>query len=158
MKFHCGVEPLDRYFREQAGQDQRRKVAAPYVLIDASTDAVVGFYTLSAFTVSPASLPAGETKRLPSYEALPALLIGRLAVDVLYRGKGIGRLVLASALRRCLSLSKQLGAVAVVVDAKDDAARGFYEHAGFKCLEDHRLRLYIPIRSIERAGGTQRLS
>jgi GNAT superfamily N-acetyltransferase len=151
--FSGGVEPLDAYFRQQASQDQRRMIAAPHVLVEEVSGTIVGYYTLGAFAIRATSLPPDLTRRLPRYEVYPAILIGRLAVDRRFRGQGLGRRLLAAALRRCLALSEQLGAVAVVVDAKDDSARRFYEHAGFLRLADHEYRLYLPMRSAAQAVG-----
>lgn len=148
--FACGVEPLDRYLRQQAGQEQRRNVAVPYVLVDTETAALDGYYTISAFTIVPASLPPEMSKKLPRYETYPAILIGRLALDQRYQGQGLGRVLLIDALSRCLDLSTEIGAIAVVVDAKDHTARAFYEHVGFLRLLDNAYRLYIPMASIAR--------
>ena len=146
--FSSGVEALDRYFHQQVGQDQRRGVAAPYVLVDTATRDVVGYYTLSTFSIVPTDLPAALARRLPRYDTVPAILIGRLAADRRYHGQGIGRLLLVDALLRSLAISQQIGAMAVVVDAKDDAARSFYEHYGFKRFVDHEYRLFLPMVTV----------
>lgn len=147
--FSCGVEALDRYLKQQASQDARNHIAAPFVVhADASTR-IIGYYTLSAFTIEPAELPAELAKRLPRYEQLPAVLIGRLAVDRDFAGQGWGTLLLMDALQRSLDQSRHLGAMAVVVDAKDERARSFYEHHDFKRLLDHEYRLYLPMKTIE---------
>ncbi|MBI4494711.1 MAG: GNAT family N-acetyltransferase [Chloroflexi bacterium] len=146
--FSCGVEALDRYFHQQAGQDQRRGLAVPYVLVDTTSGAVVGYYTLSTLSIVPASLPVAVTRRLPRYQTFPGILIGRLAVDQRARGQGLGAMLLMDALRRCLDLSRQIGAMAVVVDARDEAARAFYERYGFLRLVDHDYRLFLPMATI----------
>ncbi len=79
--FRSGVPALDRYLAIQAGQDARRRVAAPFVLVRPPSSAVIGYYTLSNASVLAADLPAASTKRLPRYPVLPATLLGRLAVD-----------------------------------------------------------------------------
>ncbi len=129
--FSCGVEALDRHFQQQVGQDQRRGVAAPYVLVPTATRDVAGYYTLSTFSVVPTSLPAELARKPPRYETVPAILLGRPAVDGRYRGQGLGRLLLVAALLRSLAISQQIGTMVVVVDAKDDAARSFCEQYGF---------------------------
>ena len=98
--FSCGVEALDRYFREQAGQDLRRRLAAPYVPVDTATGGLAGYYTLSSISLLSRSLPADLMRRLPHYPEFPATLIGRLAVDVRSRGQGLGEHLLLDALRR----------------------------------------------------------
>lgn len=84
------------------------------------------------------------------------MLIGRLAVDQHYRGQGFGELLLVDALSRCFKLSLEIGAMAVVVDAKDEGAARFYERYGFRRFEDLPLKLYMPMAEIEqlmRSGG-----
>jgi GNAT superfamily N-acetyltransferase len=146
--FSCGVEQLDRYFREQAGQERRKDVAAIFVLRLLDTDQVAGYYTLSATSIEPLSLPQGLIKRLPRYPTLPALLVGRLAADRRFQGQGIGRMLLMSALARSLELREQLGAIGVVVDAKSDAARDFYEKYGFMRFLDDAYRLFLPMKTL----------
>ncbi|MFD1960717.1 hypothetical protein ACFSHP_20045 [Novosphingobium panipatense] len=86
--FSCGVEALDRYLQSQASQDARRRVAAPYVLIEPPSPNVLGFYTLSNTSLQAADLPAALVKKLPRYPVLPATLLGRLAVNAKGRGRG----------------------------------------------------------------------
>jgi GNAT superfamily N-acetyltransferase len=147
--FSCGVETLDRYLKHQARQDARNHVAAPFVARFDDSTRIIGYYTLSAFTIEATELPAELIKRLPRYEHLPAVLIGRLAVDRDFAGQGFGTLLLMDALHRSLEQSQHLGAMAVVVDAKDDQARSFYERRDFKRLLDHEYRLYLPMKTIE---------
>jgi hypothetical protein len=93
--FNSGVEALDRYFRAQAGQEARKNIAAPFVLV-LPDGAVGGYYTISATAVNLTEFPAEIIRRLPRYPLIPATLIGRLAVDVRCRGKGYGRWLLAA--------------------------------------------------------------
>lgn len=132
--FSCGIDPLDRYLQSQASQDARRRVAAPYVLVEPGAPHVLGFYTLSNTSLRAAELPAAFVRRLPRYPVLPATLLGRLAVDVRQRGRGLGTVLLLDALRRCLR--SETASLAVVVDAKDDAAVSFYERHEFLRLPD----------------------
>ncbi|MDO8674426.1 MAG: GNAT family N-acetyltransferase [Dehalococcoidia bacterium] len=150
--FSCGVEALDRYLYQQAGQDYRRGVAVPYVLTDISTGALIGYYTLSALSVLPESLPTELTARLPRYDALPAILLGRLAVDSRYGKQGVGRLLLMDALARSLGVSKEIGALALVVQVRDEAGRAFYRRHGFLPFADHADSLYMLMATIARVG------
>lgn len=147
--FTCGEDALDRYFHRQARQDLDRLVAAVFVLVDAETKAVAGYYTLSAGSVRPSDLPPDIAKKLPRYPALPVVLLGRLAVDVRYWSRGLGESLLFNALRRALDQSVEIAAMAVVVDAKDDRARSFYERYGFLRFADDEYRLFVPMRLIE---------
>jgi GNAT superfamily N-acetyltransferase len=137
--FACGVEPLDRYFRSQAGQDARKNIAAPFVLV--LPDGVIGgYYTLSATGVKLSELPVDITRKLPRYPLVPATLLGRLAVDQTYQGRGYGRFLLADALFR--AVRSEIASFAIIVDAKDDAARRFYERESFLPFPDQSLRLF----------------
>lgn len=86
--FRSGSEPLDRYLREQVSQDVRRRVAACFVA--PSEQRIAGYYTLAAASVLLSDLPASTGKRLPRYPTVPAVRMGRLAVDQAYKGQGLG--------------------------------------------------------------------
>jgi GNAT superfamily N-acetyltransferase len=156
--FSCGNDDLDRYFRAVAGQDTRRRLSAVFVLTDEVNSVVAGFYTLSACRVEPTSLPPKLARQLPRRQ-LPATLIGRLAVDLRYRGQGLGGFLLIDALVRATRGSQEIGAMAIVVDAKDDSARSFYERYGCQRFRDNEYRLFIPMsdaeRTVSRALGEQ---
>ena len=142
--FTCGVEPLDRYFRQQASQDIRRRIATCFVLIEGATGAVAGYYTLAATNVLTSQLPAAIVAKLPRYAAIPAVLIGRLAVATAFQGRKLGSVLLADAITR--AARADIATYAVLVDPKDDAAHRFYRHYGFVDLSPDR-RMFIPIES-----------
>ncbi|MCL5962512.1 MAG: GNAT family N-acetyltransferase [Chloroflexi bacterium] len=146
--FCCGVESLNNYFYRQAGQDQRRGLAVPYVLIDSASGRVAGYYTLSVLSLLPAALPLEIAKKLPRYELFPAVLLGRLAVDLRYQGQGFGEVLLIDALRRALESSHVVAAMAVVVEVENDNARALYERFGFLPFVDDEYRLYLPMKTI----------
>jgi len=148
--FFCGVEPLDRYLREQAGQDARKRVAAPFVLCKGKSNAVLGYYTLSALSIDVGTWPEDVARKLPRYPVVPVTLLGRLAVDRALRGTGMGVHLLMDALRRALIASRQVAAVAVLVDAKDDNAVAFYHRYEFIQFADQPNRLFLPMETIER--------
>jgi GNAT superfamily N-acetyltransferase len=128
--FSCGQPALDDWFRRRAGQDEKRNVARVFVAVD-DEHGVVGFYSLSSFTLAIEDLPQDIGRKLPRYDAIPAALIGRLARDQRARGLGLGELLLADAVRRILSASQSLAVFAIIVDAKDDHAIAFYENFVF---------------------------
>ena len=145
-EFACGAETLDRYFRTQAGQEARKKVAAPFVLVLAD-GSIAGFYTLSATAIRLPDLPEPITRKLPRYPLIPATLLGRLAVDQRHQGKGYGRFLLADALYRAVRI--EIASFAVIVDAKDQAARRFYERESFQPFPDQPLKLFRAMAEIE---------
>jgi len=147
--FSCGVEPLDRYLRVQAGQDARRSVAAPFVLCMGQSNAVLGYYTLSALSVDIGAWPEEVARTLPRYPAVPATLLGRLAVDTRLRGKGMGEHLLMDALRRAFEASRDVASVAVIVDAKNHDAKMFYRRYEFIPFADQPNGLFLPMGTIE---------
>ena len=147
--FSSGFEPLDRYLREQAGQDTRRRVAAPFVLCEGESTVILGYYTLSALSIDVGAWPEDVARKLPHHPVVPATLLGRLAVDRSLRGKGMGEYLLMDALRRALIASRQVAAVAVIVDAKDDNALAFYRRYEFIPFADQVNRLFLPMGTIE---------
>jgi predicted GNAT family N-acyltransferase len=148
--FHSGVPELDRYLHEKAGQDARRRVAAPFVLIDPS-GTVMGYYTLSAYSVRLGELPEAIAKNLPRYPLLPATLLGRLAVSIACRGQHLGGFLLMDALYRSWKNTSQVASIGVVVEALDEDARAFYIHHEFRSLKDHPDKLFIAMSTIEKA-------
>ena len=139
--FASGVGALDEWFRTRATQDQRRHVAQVFVALD--EQGVVGFYSLSMFTLALESLPDELAHKLPRYEAIPAALIGRLARHERAKGSGIGDLLVADAVKRVLAAAESVAAYAIVVDAKDERGRRFYESHGFISLPSRPNRLFL---------------
>jgi GNAT superfamily N-acetyltransferase len=149
--FCCGNDALDLYLRQQAGQDARKNVAAPFVLVAPGAKVVKGYYTLSMTAIALEKLPDAVARTLPRYPIAPATLLGRLAVDQSCRGSGVGRLLLADALKR--GLRSEIAWAAVIVDAIDDPARAFYEHYGFIRFPDRPMRLFMMKRTVEQMFG-----
>jgi GNAT superfamily N-acetyltransferase len=146
--FACGAEPLDRYLQQQARQDADKHVAAPFALIEPPRNDVLGYYTLSASIVDVVDVAADLAKKLPRYPQLPVTLIGRLAVHARLKGQGAGALLLLDALHRSLTHSAEIAAMAIVVDAKDDAAVSFYRHFDFRPLQRDARRMYLPMKAV----------
>ena len=147
--FFCGAPELDRYIREHASQDIKRDVARVFVALQAGAPTVCGYYSLSAASFQRDSLPASQANRLPRYP-VPAVLLGRLAVDESKRGQGLGAFLLMDALNRVLLATQTLAVHAVIVDARDDTAAAFYRKYGFIPFNDHRRRLFLPMATIRR--------
>ena len=130
--FRCGEEVLDRYFQTQATQDIRRRIANCFVAVETATGQVAAYYTLSAASIPLIDLPPEEAKRLPRYPTLPAVRVGRLAVDQRFHGRGLGAALLMDAVHR--TMQAPAAAFAIMVDAKNDQAVAFYQHHGFRPL------------------------
>jgi len=141
---------LDEYIRKQASQDVRKDLSACYVLTD-NADRVIAYYTLSGNTIPQEGIPNDLLKKLklpPSYIDLPAVLLGRLAVDQKHKCKRYGELLLMDALQRCLILSSQLGTLAVIVDPIDEESKSFYQKYGFLSLKDSE-KMFITMITIK---------
>lgn len=125
-RFLSGSAPLDRYFRERASQDNKRRIAFCFVAVSVETKEVAGFYTLTAASVA-LDAPAPEiVRKLPRYPVVPAALLGRLAAED-YQGKGFDGSLLSNALRRTGRAAKPVQplTIAMLVDAKDEVGQRF---------------------------------
>jgi predicted N-acetyltransferase YhbS len=145
--FECGHRSLDHWLRAYAGHSQRRDVARTFVVADQEWR-VVAYYTLVAAEVehgaASLSVRAGVARHFP----IPVCLIARLAVEGSWQGRGLGRDLLRDAMRRTVAASAQIGMRAVVVDAIDDGAAGFYRRHGFESAADDGLTLMAPIATV----------
>lgn len=141
--FDCGVEPLNNYLKQQASQHLKRGVCTIFVLADdADPSKILGFYTLSNSQLVRSDLDARAASRLP-HHPIPTITLGRMGVDQQGQGKGYGAILLADAVKRCSLVSQEVGVYAIVVDAKDANAKGFYAHHGFTELPQHPMRLIL---------------
>ena len=142
--FRCGQAPLDEYLCRYASQDVRRNVARIFVATPQDDPRrVAGYFSLSAGSVHCADLPPALAKKLLLYP-VPVALVGRLAVDGAFQGKGLGSILLSDACQKVARASAALAVVGMVVDAKDDAAAAFYRHFGFLNLPGRPGRLLLP--------------
>jgi len=121
-------------------------MAAPFVLV-LPDGAIGGYYTLSATAVKLTDLPGQTARRLPRYPLVPATLLGRLAGDRRFQGKGYGRFLLADALYRVAR--NEIASFAVIVDAKDEVARRFCERESFLPFADQPMKLFRPVADIK---------
>ena len=141
-RFDCGTAELDRYLRERAMQDMRRRVTSCFVAVDQDEE-VAGFFTLAATSLPVDQLSAERAKRLPRYPVIPAVLLGRLAVALAHQGRQLGGALVADAILR--ASRSEVMAYAMIVDAKDDSAARFYAHLGFERLGDDTRRQLRPL-------------
>ena len=141
--FSSGTAALDRYLREQVSQDVCRRVAACFVALADDGQRIAGYYTLASTSLLLADLPATIGKKLPRYPTVPAVRMGRLAVDLAFKGQGLGGALLADALGR--AARSEIAAYALMVDAKDAAAVAFYRHHSFIALPDSPRTLFLPL-------------
>ena len=153
--FSCGELALDRYFCNQASQDIKKHVAAVFVLTENHSLGVIGYYTLSATTIVADELPESIRKKSPKYNLLPATLLGRLAIDKRQQRKGLGNFLILDALCRSINLSKEIASMAIIVNAKNEAAVTFYEGYGFTRFALQKKRLYLPMETALQICGSK---
>lgn len=144
--FNCGKPLLNSYLHKQAKQDVKRRLSACFILPDGKE--IKGYYTLSTASVEKRMLPQEIIKKLPpSYNDLPAILLGRLAINRSYQGQGLGELILMDALKRSYFASMQVGSMAVIVDPLDEEAVRFYKQYDFILLSDSG-KMFLPMATI----------
>lgn len=148
-RFACGNPTLDDHRRDTAARDAADRTAVAYVLVDADPTPlrrILGYFTLNSFAFpKKRARRRDQDKTLGGYNPVPAVLIGRLALDAACQGQGLGSVLLVAALARVLSVSEQVGVAVVVVHGIDDAATGFYARQGFTPFRDEPNHLYLPL-------------
>ena len=149
--FDCGTESLNRYLRQQATQDIKRSIATVCVAVVGVE--IAGYYSLANTGISPNILPDSLQRRMPRYQMLPAVLLGRLAVDLRHRGHRLGSGLLSNAF--ILSLKSPLAWALFLTDALDATAAAFYERFGFRPLKDNNNHLFITRQEIIKAFNTE---
>lgn len=151
--FDCGIQELNTFLKRHSFQNQRNHINKTFVAVadnhieKANKKTVLGFYTLSTGQISFDSLP--KDIKHPKYPVSIARL-ARLATDLKYQGQGIGGFLLHDALQKIKTVSQLVGIFAVVVDAKDDKAKSFYQHYGFVTLEETDLTLCLPMKVLDK--------
>jgi GNAT superfamily N-acetyltransferase len=144
--FSCGNPPLDDFIRKHARQYVRRDIGQTYVAVRPGNRSVIGYYTLAASSIKFEHIPKTLARRLPKHP-VSTVLLGRLAVDTTAHGIGLGRDLLADALRRVLRLADAVGVFGIHTHTTDDA-RSFYEHFGFQSLLDQPTHMLLPMATI----------
>lgn len=149
--FNCGKDMLDNYLHTQASQDVKRKLCVVFAMFEDIT--IKGYYTLSNASISAEMIPEAIKKKMPgSYKVLPVTLLGRLAIDLKFKGQGLGGILLVDALKRSFSVaSASLGSIGVVVDPLDDDALAFYKKFGFIMLPDSG-KMFLPMADVAQLG------
>ena len=138
-RFDSGAGSPDAWLRRKARLNEAKGGARTYVVCDG--DRVIGFYSLAASSVERRRVSSRVGRSMP--QPIPVILLGQLAVDTGYRGRGLGADLLVDAARRALAAADVIGARALVVQALDDEARGFYERFGFRPFSDREPLMFI---------------
>jgi predicted GNAT family N-acyltransferase len=148
IEFDCGNDELNQYLRKYAKQNDQKGISKTFVATQAATSTTIdGYYTLSTSTISFESVTDDIARKLPNYP-IPAVLIGRLAVDLNCQGEGLGEELLINALNRIVQISEEVGIYAVRVDATNERAKQFYLKYEFISFVDQSLSLFLPLKTI----------
>lgn len=146
--FDCGIAELNEYLQKYARQNHRKGIATTFIAIpETGNRNVAGYYSISMSELKLESLPENYRRKLPRYP-IPAIKIGKLAVDKSMQGKGLGKQLLMECFRKAISLSSEIGIFCVIVDAVNQKAKGFYLKYGFIPLQDNSLSLFLPIKTL----------
>jgi predicted N-acetyltransferase YhbS len=139
--FDCGVNSLNDWLCRRAWKNQIGDVSRTFVVCE--EEIVIGYYCLSSAAIGRIEMPKSRQRNMP--DPIPAALIGRLAVDLKHRGKGIGAGLLQDAIIRIVTASQNLGIAYILVRALNDSAKSFYEKHGFVAIPDEPLTLFLPV-------------
>ena len=145
--FDCGEPALDEFLRTKAAQHQARRISRSFVLTDSATPRrVLGYYSLANGQIARAQLSEKEAAALPKHP-IPAVMLARLAVDRSMQGQHLGQWLLMDAVKRCALVGQQSGVYALLVDAKNEDAKRFYERFGFSAIAGQPMSLYLALET-----------
>lgn len=149
--FDCGREALNHWFRRHAWHNQHSGSSRTSIVCDTESGGIVGYVTLSAAQIQRAALPRPAQRNRP--DPVPAILLGQLAVDRRWQGRGHSASLMLFALGTAVRLSREIGCFGVLTHPLDDATRGFYRRFGFEDLPfDPRRSMIVRIVDLERSG------
>jgi GNAT superfamily N-acetyltransferase len=150
--FECGSEPLNTYLKQTARQHTERGISRTFVLVEESAHEpkqIAGYFTLNICQLRAEQLPPEVARRLPREVA--GVKLGRLAIAKDRQRQGLGKLLLIAAMKRFIEVFDSAGGIGLFVDAKDHAAKAYYERFGFVPLPDNPLLLFLPLQTIREA-------
>jgi GNAT superfamily N-acetyltransferase len=145
--FRCGEKQVEEWLASKALQHQKKHLSVTKVLVD-ERGYSMGFYTLATGQVDFNDLPADLAKRLPA-RSLPVAVLAWLGIHTERQGQGLGRALLAQALRDCFEAGKTFAFIAVILDCLNETAKAFYRQWDFEELPGHTNRLYLSAARLE---------
>lgn len=149
--FDCGEPALNEFLRQHARQSHDRGAAKTFVAISkADGKTILGFYSLCPASVEYARTPDIVRKGLARHD-VPVFRLGRLAVNLLVQGQGLGGQLILAAGRRCLLAAEEVGGVALLIDAKDERTAMWYASYGALPLVHAPLTLLLPLATVRAA-------
>ncbi len=146
--FTCGEPALDEWLMRHARSAQASDSARVYVATTEDGETVVGYYALAAAQVAPQDATARTLKGQPRGRPVPAIILARLAVDRDHQRAGVGRSLLQDALLRCATAAEAIGARLLLVHAKHEAAKAWYQKYGFQPSPTDPLQLRLLMKDL----------
>ena len=154
--FDCGSEPLNLFLKQTARQHAERGISRTFVLVEegeAVPKPILGFFSLNICQLKSESLTAEAARRLP--RDVSGIRLGRLAVAKMCQRQGAGKALLVAAMEKSLEIFNSAGGIGLFVDAKDQAAKRYYEQFGFVPMPSNELELFLPMKTIQTALSAQ---
>jgi len=148
-QFSSGAAPLDEWLKHRARQNEASGASRTYVVGEGRR--VIGFYSLAAGSVLREAATNRVRRNMP--DPVPVALLGRLAIDRQWQGRGLGAALLRDALLRVVGAAETIGVRALLVHAISDGAKVFYEHWGFRASATDPMTLMITIEEAKRMLG-----
>jgi GNAT superfamily N-acetyltransferase len=149
--FNSGEPVLDDWLRQRAWKNLQTAASRTYVVCVPGTPQIIGYFTLSMGQILALNVTGAMRRNMPSF--IPAVVLGRLAIDVAWQGNGLGRAMLADVLRRATRASAEMSARLVIVHAISPAAEAFYVHHGFTRLPVEAPTLALDLVKFRKVGG-----
>ncbi|MDB5439218.1 MAG: N-acetyltransferase [Caulobacteraceae bacterium] len=151
LGFDCGRDSLNQWFRRRAWHNQQAGVSRTSIVCEPRSGLIVGYVSLSAAQIERAHLPKADQRNRP--DPLPAILLGQLAVDLRWQGRGYSRSLLVFALTTAVRLSRDIGCFGVLTHPLDETVEAFYRKFGFEALAfDAGRSMIVRIKDLEKSG------
>ncbi|POT68959.1 GNAT family N-acetyltransferase [Citrobacter amalonaticus] len=142
-EFVSGEAVLDEWLKQRGIKNQTIGAARTFVVCKKDTKQVVGFYSLATGSVNHTEATGSLRRNMP--DPIPVIILARLAVDLAFRGKGLGADLLHDAVLRCYRVAENIGVRAIIVHALTDEAKRFYMHHGFKASQSQERTLFLKL-------------
>lgn len=143
-EFTCGEAVLDDWLKQRGMKNQAQGAARTFVVCKQGTQNVAGFYSLATGSVNHAEVTGSLRRNMP--DPIPVIILARLAVDLSFRGKGLGADLLHDAVLRCYRVAENIGVRAIMVHALNEQAKEFYLNHGFKASQMQDRTLFLKLQ------------
>lgn len=143
--FSCGNERIDSFLKRYAIQQADKDTSRTHVATEPPSNATLGYYTLCAHAIDVSELPPADQKRMPRRPTVGAIYLSMIGVDSRVQRRGLGRFLLADAIKSCVDVADRAGIAFIVLDALNDDAARLYRSVGFHDLPapEHETRMIM---------------